>query len=564
MLKTENEIFNNMKEKIEQLAISPVFFVGSGLSRRYFNAPDWEGLLREVRDTWDRSFDYYLQGFKAGNKYELEKLAEKLCDMYYEKLTDEQLEPNKDKIYYFKKRVTEIINEYFYNSIDSFDDNHEIESFKKTSPSAVITTNYDLFLENMFPDYDVYIGQQSLLSTNLGAVGEIYKIHGCVSDVNSIVITEADYKNFEQRELYLNAKLLTLFLEYPIIFLGYSLSDRNVLSTLTSIIKMLPQEKVNELSNRIWFVRRNECQEDYVKTERINLGEGLFIDVETFYLNDFSNLYNILSTNKIQKLPMKFLKYLKANAYKVTSSQVYNPKLLNVNLTDIHKIDDFENINNIIGLSFSTENKNTKDIFTKRDIIEAILQQEECEYSESAIKFLLHNYNTFLPIHFFAQGFENGKIEEVIDSAEVSELARETVRNRLYNKQNYKVNIGKNNNYSFNTQDILDIELQKECLHEFIDKYCMEGEILISSYNTVMKYFLLELIKNRLDELSQNEEILTTYRAFILQCLTHLEEEDIQNNITGIIILLKKLDNQTYEADYRKVICYIDQTLYFQ
>ncbi|MFO6597651.1 SIR2 family protein [Bacillus cereus] len=130
-------------------------------------------------------------------------------------------------------------------------------------------------------------------------------------DINSIVISETDYKNFEQRELYLNAKLLTLFLEYPIIFLGYSLSDRNVLSTLTSIIKMLPQEKVNELSNRIWFVRRNEHEEDYVKTERINLGEGLFIDVETFYLNDFSNLYNILSTNKIQKLPMKFLKYTK-------------------------------------------------------------------------------------------------------------------------------------------------------------------------------------------------------------------------------------------------------------
>lgn len=70
---------------------------------------------------------------------------------------------------------------------------------------------------------------------------------------------------------------------------------------------------------------------------------------------------------------MKFLKYLKVNVYKVILSQVYNFKLLNVNLIDIYKINDFENINNIIGLSFSIENKNIKDIFIKRDIIEVIL-----------------------------------------------------------------------------------------------------------------------------------------------------------------------------------------------
>ncbi|ASI77718.1 SIR2 family protein [Bacillus pacificus] len=561
MINNETDLFINMKSKIEQIAVSPVFFVGTGLSMRYFNAPSWEGLLREVRESWDRNFDYYLQAYKNGSSYELEKLAEQLCEMYYEKLSDEELEPNKDKVYYFKKRVTQIINQYMFSHIDTFDDNHEIQALKETSPSAIITTNYDTFLETMFPDYDVYIGQQSLLSTNLGAVGEIYKIHGCVTDTNSLVITQTDYQNFEKRELYLNAKLLTLFLEYPIIFVGYSLSDKNVLSILTSIIKMLPNEKVEELSKRIWFIRRNNTGNDFMKVERINLGEGLFIDVETFYLNDFSTLYHLLSTSKIQKLPIKFLKYLKSNVYKLVSSQVYNPKLLNVNMTDIHKIDDFENINNIIGLSFSTQTKYTKDILTKRDVIEPLLYQGECEYKESAIKFLVQQANTILPIHYFINGLSDEAVEALIESVDTSDALKDTIRNRINTQQTYTISIGVNNDYFFSQGDVVNLELKNESLNQYTAEYCTENKVLLSSKNTVLKYFLLELLKHRLNELI-NTEIIVAHRLSILQCITHLDYDFIKDNIEELYKLLKTLDNQNYEAEFRKAICHIDQIIY--
>ncbi|MCT6809371.1 MAG: SIR2 family protein [Lysinibacillus fusiformis] len=561
MIAIETDLFKNFKSKVEQIAVSPIFFVGTGLSMRYFNAPSWEGLLREVRESWDRSFDYYLQAYKNGDSYELEKLAEQLCEMYYEKLSDKELEPNKDKIYYFKKRITQIIDHYMLSHIDTFDENHEIQEFRKTSPSAIITTNYDTFLETMFPDYDVYIGQQSLLSTNLGAVGEIYKIHGCVTDTNSLVITQSDYQNFELRELYLNAKLLTLFLEYPIIFLGYSLSDKNVLSILTSIIKMLPNEKVEELSKRIWFIRRNDTENDFMKVERINLGEGLFIDVETFYLKDFSILYNLLATSKIQKLPIKFLKYLKSNVYKLVSSQVYNPKLLNVNITDIHKINDFDNINNIIGLSFSTETKYKKDILTRRDIIEPLLYQSDCEYKESAIKFLVQQANTILPIHYFLNGFTKEAIEALVESVDTSGTLKETIKQRINTQQNYTVSIGVNNGYLFSQDIVSDLELNRENLNQFIAEYCTKNGVLLSSKNTVLKYFLLELLKHRLHELI-NTEIIITNRLSILQCITHLDIDFIKDNIEEIYKLLKTLDSQNYDADFRKAVCHIDQILY--
>ncbi|GGG22614.1 hypothetical protein GCM10007425_16360 [Lysinibacillus alkalisoli] len=558
---TDFDLFKNLKSKIEQIAVSPIFFVGTGLSMRYFNAPSWEGLLREVRESWDRNFDYYLQAYKNGSIYELEKLAEQLCEMYYEKLSDKELEPNKDKVYYFKKRITQIIDDYMLSHIDTFEDNIEIQELKKTSPSAIITTNYDTFLEKMFPDYDVYIGQQSLLSTNLGAVGEIYKIHGCVTDINSLVITQSDYQNFELRELYLNAKLLTLFLEYPIIFLGYSLSDKNVLSILTSIIKMLPNEKVEELSKRIWFIRRNDTENDFMKVERINLGEGLFIDVETFYLKDFSILYNLLATSKIQKLPIKFLKYLKSNVYKLVSSQVYNPKLLNVNMTDIHKLNDFDNISNIIGLSFSTETKYTKDILTRRDIIEPLLYQSDCEYKESAIKFLVQNASTILPIHYFLNGLAKGKIDALVESVDTSDASKSIIKSRITTQQNYKVSIGVNNEYFFQPDIISNFELNNENLNQFIDAYCTKKSVLLSSKNTVLKYFLLELLKYRLNELI-NTAIVINNRISILQCITHLDRDFIKANIEDVYKLLKTLDNQNYDADFRKVICHIDQIIY--
>ena len=95
----------------------------------------------------------------------------------------------------------------------------------KRSLSGIITTNYDILLEQLFPEYTVYVGQEELLFNNISGIGEIYKIHGSITKPNSLVLTSADYLEFEKNASYLIAKLLTIFLEYPVIFMGYSLSD---------------------------------------------------------------------------------------------------------------------------------------------------------------------------------------------------------------------------------------------------------------------------------------------------------------------------------------------------
>ncbi|MCU1253431.1 MAG: transporter [Edaphobacter sp.] len=91
----------------------------------------------------------------------------------------------------------------------------EINTLQGVRPHALITTNYDQFLETVFPEYQPVIGQSIIQGTQI-LTGEIFKIHGCVSDYPSLVFTQEDYEEFARKKKYLSAKLLTYFSEHPL------------------------------------------------------------------------------------------------------------------------------------------------------------------------------------------------------------------------------------------------------------------------------------------------------------------------------------------------------------
>jgi hypothetical protein len=78
----------------------------------------------------------------------------------------------------------------------------EVAALQRIRPHAVVTTNYDQFLELVFPEYHPIIGQQIIQGASL-CIGEIFKIHGCVSDPNSLVFTRTDYNEFTKKKKYL-------------------------------------------------------------------------------------------------------------------------------------------------------------------------------------------------------------------------------------------------------------------------------------------------------------------------------------------------------------------------
>ena len=75
--------------------------------------------------------------------------------------------------------------------------------------------------------------------------GSVYKIHGCVSNIQNIIITEEDYERFDKRYELIRAQLLSLFIHNPIIFIGYSISDVNIKNILKTIFMCIEPNSKN-------------------------------------------------------------------------------------------------------------------------------------------------------------------------------------------------------------------------------------------------------------------------------------------------------------------------------
>lgn len=117
------------------------------------------------------------------------------------------------------------------NSVLDIKYKEEIEmlsTLSEKSISGVITTNYDEFVETYFKGYTKYVGQGQLIFSAIQGIAEIFKIHGSVEEPQSLVINEQDYIDFDKKSAYLAAKLMTIFMEYPIIFMGYSINVNNL------------------------------------------------------------------------------------------------------------------------------------------------------------------------------------------------------------------------------------------------------------------------------------------------------------------------------------------------
>ena len=85
---------------------------------------------------------------------------------------------------------------------------------------------------------------------------------------SSIIINKQDYHNFIEKSAYLSAKLLTIFLENPIIFIGYSLNDANVRRILSSIAECLEEDQLEKLKDRLIFIEWNDTDEEDTISEK--------------------------------------------------------------------------------------------------------------------------------------------------------------------------------------------------------------------------------------------------------------------------------------------------------
>ncbi|HDT4817852.1 TPA: SIR2 family protein, partial [Klebsiella aerogenes] len=159
---------------------------------------------------------------------------------------------------------------------------------------SIITTNYDTLIEQFF-EFEPLIGNSILLSNPYGSV---YKIHGCVSAPSELTITEEDYDYFDNKYELIRAQLLSLFIHNPVIFIGYSISDRNIQQILKTIFSYVPTN--SDIANKI---RSNFLLVEYEKDSRSNtisehdiyIGNATTIRINKIKTDDYASIYKSLS-----------------------------------------------------------------------------------------------------------------------------------------------------------------------------------------------------------------------------------------------------------------------------
>lgn len=331
-------ILNTLEQRISSFQQLPYLFVGTGLSMRYSHAPSWNALL----------FDVWKIIHPTKKERDFKKLRQKIETDITSKKPDLDTEEQK---YYVNPILATAIEREFndrYYSEEKFDtivfsdaenediiDNHynpfkyfvakqtsqmkideTLPTYKELSLliqnqnkfAGVITTNYDELLESIFKDFSVLVGQDSLLVANSLNIFEIFKIHGCCSKPDSIILTENDYNKFDKKLKYLSAKLLTIFVEHPIIFIGYGLGDVNIRNIFSEIAECLTSEQLEKIKDNFIFISPAFGKEETFSRNTLTWGRHSIV-INEFVLEDYGVVYQALS--KIQSsMPIKLARKL--------------------------------------------------------------------------------------------------------------------------------------------------------------------------------------------------------------------------------------------------------------
>lgn len=282
----------------------PYLFVGSGMSRRYLDLPDWSGLLRHFATEAKMNYGYLYASAEGDYPALARELAREFHEIWwnepkYAKSRTKYSDQVVDKQMALKVEISDYLSTKSELrkgtpgvDVDTLRD--EVDRFKKVVIGGVITTNYDKLVDQIFPDFPAYVGQQQLLLSDAQFVAETYKIHGSVEDPSSLVLTKQDYDHFEKRDKYLAAKLLTIFAEHPVLFLGYSIEDENILRILENITCAVGADRISELGDRMFYVEWDKSVDSpRIEPYLMKLEEGI-LPLRRIRINSFSPLFDAL------------------------------------------------------------------------------------------------------------------------------------------------------------------------------------------------------------------------------------------------------------------------------
>ncbi|OLG76649.1 SIR2 family protein [Xanthomonas oryzae] len=309
---------------ITELGCQPIIFAGAGLSKRYIGGPSWIELLTGIANDNPhvrQSIAYYLQKYQSPLE-----VGEQLVNDFHNWAWSEGREKFNPTLFEASVQPKEFLKDYVGNYINArtppeisslpADLSDEIKLLQETRPHSVITTNYDTLCELIFPEYTRIVGQKIIRTPGL-SIGEIFKIHGCVTDPTEIVLTNSDYTDWSCRKKYLSAKLLTYFLEHPVLIVGYGAQDPNVLAILRDIDEILASPGA-VVPNIFYVIYDKEIQDSSIPPNDLllDLGRGTSMRVNALHAKEFNWIYRAFAANtNLENINPKVLRALLARTY---------------------------------------------------------------------------------------------------------------------------------------------------------------------------------------------------------------------------------------------------------
>lgn len=510
------------KKVLDKSNSAPFIFAGSGLSIRYYNIPTWMDLLasfvEKYQDYFKHEFGYYSSKVSGDPLKIASELASEFHEIWWneKRFEDNRILykgiANKTLEVAFKIELCAFIKEKV--KIDT-ERQSEVDLLKSSVLSGIMTTNWDDFFQVNFKEFDTKIGQKELIFSDQHAIGEIYKIHGCISQPESLIVTKNDYDEFEKNSHYLKSKILTLFVDFPIIFIGYSISDPNIQLLLQNIILSLDNDylKIEKLQDRLFFVDwQADICEPSIENSNYQIPSGS-IPIKKIKAHSYEAIFEVLSSIP-RKLPINILRQLQGMVYDFVMTKEPTGRVL------VNGIEDLDNIKNLeVVVGFGNISKlqekgvvGLKDIDLIRDILfDDIPKENYSEIVEQLLPTIIRK-NVYIP--FF-------KYQKYTDNLETD--------NSLKNFKNDNETLNNSQNIS-------------------IDDYRLEKQ-----KKTISKQ-LLGI--NSLEELIESSDFTHT-----IQRIPYLKDEEID-----IVFLKEFLKNNWEELDpkaiyfsnFRKCVCLLD------
>lgn len=338
---TRDELINILKDKKG----APFLFLGSGFSRHYLGTPQWDGILQMFAP--HKLAQYYS---KLNTKSLIDvatEIAKDVNDGFWDMSDDDPFKMSiQDKIVgtssVLKIKIAQYLKE---QSLKDFPDQYdeEIHVLERLCIDGIITTNWDDTAERLFPKFSTYVGQEQLLFSSTFSIGEIYKIHGSFTVPQSMVLTKEDYDGFSRKNPYLAAKLITIFIEHPVVFLGYSISDTNIQEILQSIVNCLDNNNIAKLQNNLIFVDWVNSSDYKTEIERqdIMMGNKVNLPVIKIKTHNYKDVYDILQYYE-RTIPANLLREYKKQFYEIVQSETPEKRLYVLPSDQIDNIKDIQ------------------------------------------------------------------------------------------------------------------------------------------------------------------------------------------------------------------------------